>query len=224
MQRSDLRSYVRTRMRLDTADYPDATIDELLNEALNQTATVFTWPWLEGDPVHTFDSADATPSYTAPADYWRILAVVETASTVNLRFLPWREIRRRTGGDLDYHSGNPVVWSLYQDKIYLLPEPSSVINYTVDYLLKPAFAAGDTALPPFEAAFHLALAWWAMAEIWEEEEDMERSDFYRNKWANRVSEMAIFYNLQPADQPLIYGESADRTAYKGPSFRPFQPV
>jgi len=116
-------------------------------------------------------------------------------------------------------TSRPVAYTFARTTLYIWPKPATTDTLDVYYYEHPAWGATDSDEPPFESSFHTAIADWALSRLWEEEEDIEKADDYRQRFEVRLNRMEKFYNTEMVSRPMIFGEGFDRRY--GPSSMPW---
>lgn len=152
MDLTTMRTAVRTRIGVPSTDtfFVDATLTDIINEALAAVATERDWPWLTTST--TFPTVAGTATYT-PTSGWtktRSLTIdgfdsMEERSLIEIRSIPTTQ------------RGQPSIFAVSGDQIILRTVPDAVYTITHDYVkTEPALSAnGDTPLMPTQ--FHYAV-------------------------------------------------------------------
>jgi hypothetical protein len=201
---ASIRSVVRTLTLAETDDVSNTNVDLFINQGYRWLSTQFRWPWLEATATITV-AADVA-SYDLPADYRKLWAVRDADERRTLTRLSFEEALNRWGGDPP--TGTDAKWSyVYADDIFLLPVPSAAESdaYTLYYQKQLTIMASDGASPEFAAEFHLILADYAIARVWEHEEDFDKARLADVRFAEQVEAMARYYFRREAQTPLVYG-------------------
>lgn len=203
--RSDIRDYVREQTLVETDDFADTKIDAIINQGLRVLSTRFDWPWLA--ETGTLSVVASTTAYTMPTDLSRSLAITHPTKANRLvEVSPW-EILGKYGGDLP--SGTPTSYFVHGRTMNLDRIPYEDVDYTWLYFKNATVLSNDTDEPEFAAEFHLILADYAVAKVWEREEDFTKADEAMKDYQEGVENMARFYLDVSHDRPIVFGESRD---------------
>jgi hypothetical protein len=154
---TELRAAVRTRIGVPTADsfYPDATLTDLVNEALAAVSAEADWPWLQAST--TFATVAGTATYTPPADWDRTRALtIDGYDAMDYRTLP--EIREY----LSTIRGVPRVYTVSGEDLLLRPTPDSTYTVAHDYIVTEAPLVLDADTPLMPAQFHYSIVAFAV--------------------------------------------------------------
>lgn len=202
---TSIRSVVRTLTLAETDDVSDANVNLFVNQGYRMLSTLFRWPWLEA--TSNITTVADTASYALPADYRRLYAIKDTDKRRTLTRLTVEEALERWGGDPP--SGAEAKWFyVWDDSIYLLPVPSAneTAAYTLYYQKKLTTMTSGTDEPEFAEEFHLVLADYAIARVWEHEEDFEKARLSDARFREQVEAMARYYLRRQEEWPLVYGD------------------
>ena len=201
---ASIRSVVRTLTLAETDDVSNTNVDLFINQGYRWLSTQFRWPWLEATSSITVVAS--TASYALPSDYRQLWSVEDAEKRRTITRLTLEEALNRWGGDPP--TGTDARWYyIFDDNIYLLPVPSAndTARYTLYYQKQLTVMASDTATPEFAAEFHLILADYAIARVWEHEEDFDKSRLADQRFNDQVEAMARYYFRREAQTPLVYG-------------------
>lgn len=207
--RAEIRDWVRQHTLVEIDDYADDKIDNVINQGIRDLSTQFSWPYLEATDTITLVSD--TASYAVPADFARLQAVVSSESPYKLQEVTAQAAWMRWASDAD--TDRPQHFYMRADNIIFVPTPSgaSLPDITVFYYRQPTVLANDTDEPEFASQFHLVLAEFAAAKVWEREEDLTRSEYYMGRYFAGVETMARYYLNRADDYPLVIGAGTSRT-------------
>jgi hypothetical protein len=204
MNLGELRALVR-KQTLASADAIDnATLNGFINDGMRAVASRFKWPFLETTATITTVADQA--AYALPSDYRRTSVVIPVVSGRRLvRTTLEEETLRR----------NPIPTAqiadrfyIYGDEILLAPIPDiSDVDYTHYYTKGITTLSSDADEPEFLSDFHIAPARYAMARVWEYEEDFPKVRDLDSRFDLDVEIMARYYLGRTEDTPAIFGES-----------------
>lgn len=210
--RAELRDLVRSQTLVESDDYTDAKVDNLINQAIRDLSVRFAWPYLAA--IDTIAVSAAVDTYALPADTSRVEAILLDGSTTRLREMgPSTALFEEAGVPA---SGTPDSYFVWGDSIVLRPIPTGSENLTVYYYRNPTTLNNDTDSPEFAEPFHYVLADFVMQALWEREEDFEKAAVYANRYAQGVESMARFYLNRVADAPMVIGQRRTGSYTRGP--------
>ena len=201
---SDLRGVVRNQTLAESDDVSDANIHLYLNQGLRELSMAFRWPWLEA--TTTVDVVAATASYALPADYRKLFVVQDTDARRSLTRLTLAQAQNHWGGDVP--EGDAADWYyVWDDALYLVPIPGTTATaaYKIYYQKAVTVLAADADTPEFASEFHLILTHYAIARVWEHEEEFEKAKVADDTFRVKVAQMAQYYLKREESDPLIFG-------------------
>lgn len=209
MQISEMRSYIRSVVDIDSSDISDDVMNRFLGEAYD--VIVYSekrWPFFEVST--TFSTAGGTKDYT--------LATVGASVTNGLREIASLktddhviQYLGRDTGDIVYPldsttSGDPWYWSYWADNVRLYPTPGSGETvYVRGYKNPAAFGAGSSdATEPSDlpTPFHMVLATYGIARAYEQQEDPTMASQYFSIFNQELENLRARYEDTPAPQPV----------------------
>lgn len=199
--RSDIRDYARELTLVESDDWSDAKVNALINQGIRELSTLYDWPYLEAeDTISLLADQD---EYSLPSDFSDLIEVIGDGGEELTETTRRRAQRKYLGND----GGTPEEFYFFKEKIYFVPTPSSPSFSTVviDYHRTPTTLNNDVDVPEFHETFHLIIADYAAAKIWEREEDFHRSNFYMGKFYDGGLRMMNHYRNRSQDAPLIVG-------------------
>jgi hypothetical protein len=93
------------------------------------------------------------------------------------------------------------------ESVFLLPVPDTdeTDAYLVRYYRSATLLSNDTDSPEFDPSFHLILADYSIARVWEREEDIGKMEAADQRFDQGIERMAQFYLNRAEDTPLIMG-------------------
>lgn len=203
----ELRERVRDQTETTSSELTNPTIDSWLQEAYNRTIAGETqWPFFE----HTWEPIQAAGDSVIPepVDCQEIVSLVDPDNGYRLEMMNYENAENLFLGTLT-SVGNPVAFSPWSGELVLWPpityeEPKT---WRLRGFRKPSdwIALGGSAEPDCDSRLHLALANYAIALAYAQQEDMELEQNYMDRWMRDV-EMARGA-IMGADfhRPLILG-------------------
>lgn len=209
MQISEMRSYIRSVVDIDSSDISDDVMNRFLGEAYD--VIVYSekrWPFFEVST--TFSTSGGTEDYA--------LATVGASVTNGLREIASLktddhviQYLGRDTGDIVYPldsttSGDPWYWSYWADNVRLYPTPGSGETvYVRGYKNPAAFGAGSSdATEPSDlpTPFHMVLATYGIARAYEQQEDPTMASQYFSIFNQELENLRARYEDTPAPQPV----------------------
>ena len=209
MQISEMRSYIRSVVDIDSSDISDDVMNRFLGEAYD--VIVYSekrWPFFEVST--TFSTTGGTEDYA--------LATVGASVTNGLREIASLktddhviQYLGRDTGDIVYpldstNSGDPWYWSYWADNVRLYPTPGSGETvYVRGYKNPAAFGAGSSdATEPSDlpTPFHMVLATYGIARAYEQQEDPTMASQYFSIFNQELENLRARYEDTPAPQPV----------------------
>lgn len=212
--RSDIRDWVRQHTLVESDDYADDKINNVINQAVRDLSTQFHWPFLQTSTVVTL-VADTT-AYDLPDDFAHLEKAVRSDCACPLQELT-PSVGWSTFGATPDSSSKPEYFWIWGEQIIVAPGPSgdSIPTVTLFYYKQAETLENDVDEPEWHPQFHLVLAEFAAAKVWEREEDLAKSNYYMDRYISGVERMARYYPNRASDAPLVIG-SGHSTARKFP--------
>lgn len=205
MTLAQLKALIRTQTLVETDDVSDAELLTFLNNGINELTVRFRWPFLEKSS--TISAANGTQAYSLPADYSRLVAVVDNDNTTRLTRITPELAFEQWGGDPP--TGTDATWFfIWGEKLNLIPVPTAADTdrYTLYYLKTPTLLAADGDSPEFASQFHHILALYAAARVWESEEDLAKMARLDEAFGQQIEVMARYYLKRDEDFPIVWGD------------------
>jgi len=208
---SDLRSKVRSQTETDSSTLTDTEIDGWLQEAYNRTiAAENDWPFFEKTWTVTQTTGDVTITMPTDVKANGVVSLVDLDETSPRRLLqvPYEQAEI-IFLDSSAPPLSPVQYSIWGDVIYLWPATSFAADrsYRLRGWRQPTdwIAGGASAEPDCDSRMHLALANYAIALAYIQQEDPELEQVYMMRWQKDV-EMARQVIMEVAQhRPLTMG-------------------
>lgn len=135
MNLASLRTELRNSLGVDSTDFNDARVDELLNRALWELTEKF--PFREKELSTNFPTIAATPKYTMPANFESLIDI----SVFDPNTSQWTALLRSTKVNYDNslntqsaaEQGIPCEYVRDNDCIILWPTPDTIYNMKLRY-------------------------------------------------------------------------------------------
>jgi hypothetical protein len=205
---ADLRTYVRTQTETTSAELPDSTIDNYLQEAFNRTiAAESQWPFLETS--WTVTQAAGNSYAPKPSDLGFVSSMVDTDNYAYRMTMIDYDTAEDEYFRVSTTGGYAVEFSLWGDNIYFWPQVTfdSDRDYSLRGYRQPIdwLAVGDTEAPDCDERLHRPLAHYAIALAYAQQEDETLETTYMARWQADV-EMARKIIMEPnSHRPLVMG-------------------
>lgn len=213
---TELRNKVRSQTETNVETNTDYEIDGWLQEAYNRTIAAETnWPFFE--KVWSVTQIAETNTISLPFDLEAngLVSVVDDDNQVRLEQVDqeWAEDHYYSTNSV---AATPFRYSLWQRLMYLWPNTTFTENrtYTLRGWRRPGdwIALGASAVPDCDERLHLALANYAIALAYAQQEDTDLEANYMNRWQRDV-EIARSAIMEPAhNRPLTMGPRSIRPA------------
>ena len=208
---SELRTKVRSQTETDSATLTDTEIDGWLQEAYNRTiAAENDWPFFEKVWSLTQTTGDVTIAMPTDAKANGVVSLVDLQETWPRRLfqVPYEQAET-IFLDTAASGLSPLQYSIWGDVIYLWPAAAfdDDRSYRLRGWRQPAdwIADGASAEPDCDSRLHLALANYAIALAYIQQEDAELEQVYMMRWQKDV-EMARQVIMEVAQhRPLMMG-------------------
>jgi hypothetical protein len=199
--RTELRDLIRGQTLVESDDYTDAKVNNLINAAIRDISVRFPWPYLA--KTSTMSVTASVESVALPSDCDRIASInLEGGSK------PLYEIAPSTAfqsGD-SAGSGTPTAYFLWGENVMLRPVPDANSTLNIYYYREPVELSSDGATPEFAPQFHLIVADYVMQMLWEREEDFQKAATFNQRYLQGIELMARFYLNRADDAPLVIGQ------------------
>lgn len=189
---AELTQLVRDITDLDEADLPSALIRTYLRDGFDRFINLERrWPWLETST--TLSTVANQRSYAmsniASGTLREIVSVTDTSVAGNrLQLIPIEDAERIYNGALDTAS-RPIYFVEWADNIMLYPKPDTVYPLAIRGYRKPTYTwtTNTTLSPDCDERLHVALAYYAIAQAYKRQEDVELSSTYKQSFDEAVS-------------------------------------
>lgn len=203
-----IRDFVREQTLIEIDDWSNAKVLNVINEGIREVASRFRWPFLSASAQISVTAG--TQSYalsSIASNVQRIAAIIDNTRRVKLQEVEPQYAWELYGGDAP-DSDEALAFYLWGESLYLLPTPSANESnaYTMFYYKTPTELSNDTDVPEWSSQFHMLLADYAIARVWEREEDFQKAQAAQQRFDLRVEQMARHYLNRVEDEPLVYGK------------------
>lgn len=202
-----IRDYVRAHLTLVDVDLPDELMDIYIREGSQRVEQAETrWPFYEA--VATLETVAGSAAYSIitslPDDFDQVVAI--TSSSGDLAWVSPENMSTRTsvgGGTSDV----PSHYTTWGGQLTLWPTPSGAVDLTVRYYRKPRdwIADGTGGEPDMPSQLHNAVAVWALAAAYAQQEDPDMAQFYERRFEQELDVFRRRINEAPHAQPMVLG-------------------
>ena len=207
MNKAEIRTAAREITDLDTADVSDTILDLYIKDGFDRlVALERRWPFYEqSTTLVTGLVREFAMSDIGSGNFREITSLVNSSDGgVRLQFLDFdvAEGIWLTGSDGD--SGPPQWWSVWADTVYLWPTPDVTQTLRVRGYRSPvAWTASDSVECDADDRLHQALVYYVVAAMYQLQEDVELSGFYRQSYDEAVTLARHDIMLPSSARPLI---------------------
>lgn len=190
MNLADVRTTVRDISDLDTTDLPNSLLDTFVKEAFQRiVALERRWPFFQ--ETYTMNTVIGQRPYSIAGigDIREIISIVETTASGN-RFteIAYDDAEDIWLGNTDV-AGRPYFWAVWDAQIHLYPKPDEVYPLTIRGYRNPTYTwLTNTALEiDLDGWFHILLAYYALARVYQRQEDGEMAAMYQRSFEEGVA-------------------------------------
>lgn len=207
MSLTGLRDVVRGISDLDTADLPDSLLDTYIREGFQRIVSLERhYPFYEDDDTLATVSGTRAYNIAAMGDIREIKSITHSTGLGGvLQYIDDDEAEAMYSGSFDT-SGRPIYWSLWSGEIRLWPKPDAVYTLNVRIYRNPSYTWLDT---PYTASidadewFHVMVAYFALARVFQRQEDTEMAQLYMKEFETGVGLARTDLMKAPSVRPLI---------------------
>lgn len=207
MNLTDIRLMVRNISDLDTVDISNAIIDDYVKEGFQRiVALERRWPFYE--QTYTFNTVANTRAYTISTigDIREVVSLVDTSASGNrFTLISYDNAEEIWHGNTDTAS-RPYFYALWDAQIHLYPKPDAVYPVTLRSYRNPSYTwltSTSTALD-IDEWFHVLLAYFVLARIYQRQEDPELSAMYLKSFEEGVVMARRDLMKSSSAQPLLF--------------------
>lgn len=219
MNKADIRLLARTISELETDDVDDSVLDMYIQDGFNRICTIERrWPSFEISTTLTTVASqrDYPMADIGDGNIREIISIVNSAaggSRMELISYDRGEEIFLTGSD---YQSPPRMFSLWGNSIQLWPKPDTAYTLLVRGYRKPnTWYLSDSTEVDLDERLHQALVYYAVAQMYQLQEDIELSTFYRQSFDEAVRLAHADIVRVPSHQPLIL-VGGTRRRFSGP--------
>ena len=206
MSLADVRTMVRDISDLDTTDIPNSIIDNAVKEAF-QRIVALERRYPKYQESYTFNTVANQRAYTISTigDIREIISLVETSSSGSrLTMIPYDNAEEIWLGNTDTAS-RPYFYAIWDGALHLYPKPDAVYTITVRAYRNPVYTwmSNTSEAIDLDEWFHILLAYFALARVYQRQEDPELSQMYMRSFEEGVAMARRDLMKTPSARPLL---------------------
>jgi hypothetical protein len=206
MSLADVRTMVRDISDLDTTDVPNSIIDNAVKEAF-QRIVALERRYPKYQESYTFNTVANQRPYpiSAIGDIREIISLVDTSSSgARLTMIPYDNAEEIWLGNTDTAS-RPYFYAMWDAALHLYPKPDVIYNITVRAYRNPVYTwlTNTSEAIDLDEWFHVLLAYFALARVYQRQEDPELSAMYMRSFEEGVAMARRDLMKTPSARPLL---------------------
>lgn len=206
MSLADVRTMVRDISDLDATDIPNSIIDNAVKEAF-QRIVALERRYPKYQESYTFNTVANQRAYTLSTigDIREIISLVETSlSGSRLTMIPYDNAEEIWLGNTDTAS-RPYFYAMWDGALHLYPKPDAVYSITVRAYRNPVYTwlSNTNEAIDLDEWFHVLLAYFALARVYQRQEDPELSQMYMRSFEEGVAMARRDLMKTPSARPLL---------------------
>jgi hypothetical protein len=211
MNLSEIRTKVREVVDMDSTDLSDALLNMYIIDGYERMIALDRrWPFFEKS--WTLTTVAEQPSYLlsgiGTGDVREVTSVVDnSAGGLRLTMVDHTDGEALWLGSNDV-SGTPRHFSIWQQSLYLWPKPETAVTlYLRGYRKPTAWHDNDATEVDADERLHQSLVYYAIAQVYQLQEELEVSGFYRQSFDEAVRLAAADILRVPSHRPLVFSGS-----------------
>lgn len=208
----DYRDLTRTWFDLDEEDLPDILIDTWVQEGFD-LAVVPELSWLYYQHTISFATVPGVNAYSL-SDGTDELHTLYAAYTPRGRIAPTGHFSAQSVFTTESNrEGEPVLYSVWNDQVYLWPTPNAVYNITVDGWRKPQdwIADGAGGVPDCPTEFHRPILTWVKAKAYFQQDDPEVAAQFEKQFSSQLQAIHTRFIADQAGVPIVMNKGKPLT-------------
>lgn len=207
MNKTEIRELARTITELTLSDVADATIDMYIKDGYDRIISLERrWPFFEQSSSFTTVAGqrDYALSSIGSGDFREITSIINTQRSARLELISYDQGEQVFIAGSTDSVGEPRWWSLWAGNIQLWPKPDAVYTLSVRGYRKPTdWDLYDTVEVDADDRLHRSLVYYTVAQLFQLQEDVEMSSFYRSTFDEAVRLAHADIMRSPSHTPLI---------------------
>lgn len=206
MSLANVRTMVRDISDLDATDISNSIIDNAVKEAF-QRIVALERRYPKYQESYTFNTVANQRAYTLSAigDIREVISLVETSSSGSrLTMIPYDNAEEIWLGNTDTAS-RPYFYAMWDGALHLYPKPDAVYSITVRAYRNPVYTwlSNTNEAIDLDEWFHVLLAYFALARVYQRQEDPELSQMYMRSFEEGVAMARRDLMKTPSARPLL---------------------
>lgn len=206
MSLADVRTMVRDISDLDTTDVPNSIIDNAVKEAF-QRIVALERRYPKYQETYTFNTVANQRPYTISTigDIREIISLVDTSTSgARLTMIPYDNAEEIWLGNTDTPS-RPYFYAVWDGALHLYPKPDAIYSITVRAYRNPVYTwlTNTSEAIDLDEWFHVLLAYFALARVYQRQEDPELSAMYMRSFEEGVAMARRDLMKTPSARPLL---------------------
>ena len=219
MNLNDIRTKVREVVDMDSTDISDALLSMYVIDGYERIIALDgRWPFFEKSWTLTTvaDQGSYLISDIGSGSVREITSVVDPAGGgVRLTLIDHADGEALWLGAGD-QSGTPRHFSIWEQSLHLWPKPEGAVTLNLRGYRKPtAWYDSGTTVVDADDRFHQSLVYYAIAQVYQLQEDLEVAQFYRQSFDEAVRLAAADVLRVPSHRPLVLSGSRFHDSYSG---------
>lgn len=207
MNKAEIRDAVRTITELDTSDVSNSTIDLYIKDGYDRIVSLERrWPFFEASSSLTTVAGvrEYSVDSVGTGDFRELTSLVSSSEGVRLRLISYDQGEQAFLVDAADPSGVPQYWSVWGGNIQLWPKPASEYTLLVRGYRQPnSWHESEGEEVDADERLHRALVYYTTAQLYQLQEDVEMSSFYRNTFEEAVRLAKADIMRVPSHSPLV---------------------
>lgn len=202
MTLQQIRDYVRDHMDLEEDDLPNHVLDTFIREGSRRIERADAhWPFYQAITTFTLSPEQGRIKLAEVADDLDKLVLLKRGDDQLLRYVGVRELMQLR----ETRRSRPTYWTQWGDTLIFWPTPDTEAEIQLLYYRRPHdwVADGAGGVPDMPEELHEAIASWALAHAYAQQEDPEMAALYIQKWQDQLTTFKRTINEMPLEQPIV---------------------
>jgi hypothetical protein len=186
-------------LRYGFNDGPQVNRDRIkawVNEAQRELAREVEAP--EFQETQTITMVPGQYKYALPEDFLRVQDIVYELLSSRLRPVDQQQFDLTAPALVQ---GPPVIYTLYQNQLWLYPGPNSTDPLLMRYMQRPALLVADGDVPTLNSDYYQLLTDYALARAFAAEDDFEAAQFHQGRYEKDRDAYASDVQYRSIDRP-----------------------
>lgn len=192
---------------MDTVDLPNDLLDMYIRDGFDRMMSIERrWPFLQKSAsLVTVANQREYPLASIESGAFSDIVSIFDTSTVGTRLtLISHDDGEATWGGTPEQTGRPLHYSIWEQKLNLWPKPAGAYTLTIRGFRKPLnWSANTTTEVDADPRLHQALVYYALAQVYQLQEDIELATFYRSSFDENVRLVAADIMKPSSHRPVI---------------------